>query len=85
MPVMLFNSRIRHGGSIRINKQNDSTKYMDKPYGQVSQASVPNNKPPQTTGQAVKPIGATVSYGGELLSKLHFKKKDKDKMAKIKL
>lgn len=88
MGVFLIKKSFKSGGSIQVkNSENPETKFNDKPYGQIGINNTLNGiKAPQTIGQSVKPIPATITYGGDLLNKLHFRnKRDKDKNVKLTL
>jgi hypothetical protein len=73
-----------NGGSIEVQKENPN-KFNDKAYGIVGVNSSLNKPPSLPTVQQQKPTQATISYEGELLKKINFSKKEKDKNVKLKL
>ena len=90
MPVLLNSKRFRNkdkestktGGALKIT--DDETIYKAMPSGQVGRtfqsSSVPTN-----ANQATKAPSSVVSYGGELLSNVVFRNRDKNKSKNVKL
>lgn len=84
MPVLLMKKNIIHGGAIKIH-DDSSTKFNSIPSGLIGVNNQLSAKPPPQATQAIKPIQASISYGGDLLNRIHFNNRKDNKNVKLKL